>query len=114
MIVQQELDRGGTKGSYLCWRVPLPLIIGVRLHAKLGVPSLTDPGLLLVEQPRDAIILHPRQMPGQPGNRIGVRAGLTVNVVECEASERPAQDAANPVQGIEYYLLGLHGLSPLT
>ena len=81
MIVQQELDGGGTKGSHLRWCVPLPLIIGVRLHAKLGVPSLTDPGLLLVEQPRNAIVLHPRQMPGQPGNRIGVMTGLTMNFV---------------------------------
>src|SRR5438094_2456152 len=114
MVVQQELPRGGAKGSHLRWCVPLTLIIGVRLHAKLGVPSLTNPGLLLVEQPRDAIVLHPCQMPGQPGNRIGVRAGLTVHFVECEASERPAQYAANPVQGIEYYLLGLHGPPPLT
>ena len=75
MVVQQELDRGGMKGSHLLWCVPLPLIIGVRLHGKLGVPPLADPGLLLVEQPRDAIVLHPCQMPGQPGNRIGVRLG---------------------------------------
>src|SRR2546425_5954314 len=114
MIVQQELNRGGTKGSHLRWCVPLTLIIGVRLHAKLGVPSLADPGLLLVEQPRDAIVLHPRQMPGQPGNRVGVRAGLTMHVVECEAGECPVQYTANPVQGIEYYSLGFHGLSPLT
>src|SRR5215510_6286041 len=114
MIVQQELDGGGTKGSHLRWCVPLPLIIGVRLHAKLGVPSLTDPGLLLVEQPRNAIVLHPRQMPGQPGNRIGVMAGLTMNFIQCEASERPVQYTVNPVQGIEYYILGFHGPPPLT
>src|SRR5215468_9792907 len=93
--------------------MPLPLVIGVRLHAKPDVPSLTDPGLLLIEQPRDAIVLHPRQMPGQPGNRIGVMAGLTMNFIECEAGERPVQYATNPVQGINYYILGFHGPSPL-
>src|SRR5215467_5227323 len=70
------------------------------------MPSLTDPGLLLIEQSRDAIVLHPRQMPGQPGNRIGVMAGLAMHFVECETGERSVQDAANPLQGIEYYILG--------
>src|SRR5215510_2173858 len=114
MIVQQELPRGDAKRSHLRWGVPLPLVIRVRLHAKLGVPSLTNPGLLLVEQPRNAIVLHPRQMPGQPGNRIGVMAGLTMNFVEAEASERPVQYTVNPVQSIEYYILGFHGPPPLT
>src|SRR5262249_28574434 len=93
MIVQQGLDRGRTKSGHLLRCVPLALIVGVRGHAKLRVPSLADPGLLLTEEPRDAIILHAGQMPGQPGNGVGDRRRLALDVVKRWAVQPAVEDA---------------------
>ncbi len=67
------------------------------------MPSLADPRLLLPKQTRDAIVLYPCQMPGQPADAIAVQLWLMTRLIKEPRKLAPWYNAT----GVTLYVLGM-------
>jgi hypothetical protein len=103
VVVGQERGGGADPGGdvrYLGGRMPVTDLHRVFRQPEPCGPAARLPHLRDAERGRDVIVLHPRQVPDQPADRVRVRVDTVGKLLRREPFHRAVHRFPDPVEGI--------------
>src|SRR5215207_1436519 len=72
------------------------------------MPALIYPGFLTASEVGHVHILHARQVPGQPGDRVGLVGRSIGKLLSRQSIEGPTQNSLDPTQRLDHDVLRIH------
>ncbi|GAA3127110.1 hypothetical protein GCM10017687_47300 [Streptomyces echinatus] len=88
--------------------VPVAGVVPGQVEAEAFHPVLREPDLVEVEGVGDVVVLHPGEVPDQPGDGVGVGSRPTVQFAGAEAVEGGMDFFLDAAEAVDEDVLGMH------